>query len=101
MWNAVSLFHSLSPLVSELGIRWFLSRKDTLGALKFRRLVAQPEPPTPSFLSETTWVEASRVAHEVGIVPEVPAWGNTVEKVYLAGSDRRQHVPVRQWWSGK
>jgi hypothetical protein len=33
--NVMSLFHSISPLVSELGIRWFLSRKHTLGALNF------------------------------------------------------------------
>jgi hypothetical protein len=33
----------------------------------------------PSSLSETTWVEASRAAHEEGTVPKAPAWRNTVE----------------------
>jgi hypothetical protein len=79
-------FHSLLPLVSELGIRRFLSRKRTLGALNFCRSVARPEPPMPSSLSKNVWVETSRVAREEGIMSEVLTWGNTVETSALMGA---------------
>jgi hypothetical protein len=72
-------FSQLTPLVSELGIQRFLSRKCTLGALNFCRLVARPEPPMPSSSTETAQVEVSRAAHEEGTVPEAPARVNTVE----------------------
>jgi hypothetical protein len=58
--NAMGLLCSLSILVTELEILWLLNRKRTLGALSFHRSMARPEPSTPSYSSETMWVETSR-----------------------------------------
>jgi hypothetical protein len=62
VWNALSLFHILAPLVSKPGIQLFLSRTPTLGDLSFCWLVARLEPPRTSSLSKTTRVEDLRVA---------------------------------------
>jgi hypothetical protein len=60
VWNAMGLLCSLPHLVLEHGIQWFWNGKGNLGALSFRRLVAQPKPPTPSSSSKAALVEASR-----------------------------------------
>jgi hypothetical protein len=65
--------------VPEHRIQQSLSRKCTLGALNFCRLVDRAEPLTPSSSSETARVEAPMAAQKEGIVPEAQAQEKRVE----------------------
>jgi hypothetical protein len=71
--------------VPELTIRWSLSRKRTLGALSFRRLVPRQAPPTLSCSDEMVRAEALRSAYEEEIVPRAPARGKMAEAPGLTG----------------
>jgi hypothetical protein len=50
-----------------------------IGTLNFHWSVPQPTSPTPSLISETVWLEASRVVYEGEIVLGASAWEEMVE----------------------
>jgi hypothetical protein len=78
-----TLLCNLSIFVSELRIRWSLSKKRTLGTLNFRRSVPRPALPTSSSPSETVRVEVLRVAYVEEMVPGSPGWEKTVEALAM------------------
>jgi hypothetical protein len=85
MWDDVHCLCNLSIFVLELGIRWSLSRKCTLGTLNFHQPVPRIAHPTSSSLSETVQVEVLRVAYVEETTPGALVWEKMVEAPTLMG----------------